>query len=126
VAGLNKLCLKSLGDVGPSSENMGRKEQLAQDVREIKASLETTEQELRELEAALELDKSNAFLLQKYEGLSKKEQQQYDRLFKKKRQFREEINPWTGEIRPKSKISLVCVLRVIWRQPYYLVRAMQY
>jgi len=92
--------LKGLEDVGPSSEYTVSKEQLAQDAREIKASLQTTEQELRGVEAALELDNNNSFLLQKYDRLSKKEQQQYDRLRKKEQQY------WTGETRPGSKIPL--------------------
>jgi len=83
--------LKGIGDVGQSSEDLGSKEQLAQDATEMKASLEVTEQELRGVQAALELDNNNAFLLHKescladirrrYDETSAGEKQARERLY---------------------------------------------
>jgi hypothetical protein len=90
----------------PSTENMGSKGRLAQKARDIKTYLEGTEQELKGVEAALELDNNNPFLLQKYDRLSKKEQQ-----------LMEERKLWTGELaRPRSEAALLCVLFAVWRQ----------
>ena len=52
----------------------GSREQLARNAQEIKHSLEATELELKGVEDALGNDSQNAFLLQKYARLSKKEQ----------------------------------------------------
>jgi len=53
----------------------GSREQLAQNAKELRQSFEETELELKGVEDALESDSSNAFLLQKYDRLSQKEQQ---------------------------------------------------
>lgn len=85
---------------------MGSKDQLAQNARELKTALEATEQELRGVEAALDLDNNNPYLLQKYDRLSRKEQQ-----------LMEERKLWTGETpRPRPEITLLSVLCVICRQ----------
>ena len=52
----------------------GSREQLAQNAKEIKQSLEAIELELKDVETALGNDSQNSFLLQKYARLSKKEQ----------------------------------------------------
>jgi len=93
--------MKGLDDAGPSSEDLGSKEQLARHVREIEASLEVMEEERRGVEAALKLDNNNAFLLRKFDQLSKKELQ-----------MMEERKLWRGEIRPNPRYTfcMPCVI----------------